>query len=145
MKKIETDPKFQLKLNSLQRNMFNFLTGKKIECKLIDLNPTTKEETDHIENLLIQGKFKDRYEKEFIFQVHLDQIRLKLDTAQPQVYVQFQHAKDQSIKVDVDTNGQLYSVITQYLYTEKVEKFEIQKAKKESAKENVQEEPAVNA
>jgi cellobiose phosphorylase len=138
MKKIENDPKVQLKRNSLQRNMFNFLTNKKISCKLIDLVPPTKDETDHIETLIIQGKHKDRNENEFTFQVVLDEVRLKLDTAQPQVTVHFQHCKDQVIKFDVDTNGQLHDVIEKYLYTEKVEKFEIIKAKKET-------EPAVNA
>ncbi len=129
------DAKILSRNNALHRNMFNFLTSKKISCKLIDLNPRTNLETDHIENLITQGKYIDRLGNEFYFQLHLDQTRLKLETSQPQVIIYFQYLINDIIKIDVDTNGQLFSTITQYLYIKSKEDFIIYKSIKENKPE----------
>jgi len=128
------DLKHAKQMRSWMQNMFNFLsTTKKLSVKLIDTTSKNKksDDPDYVETNIIQGSFKDRYEKEFIFQVHLDPDRKKGDTAQNQVYVSFQHKKDNCIKIDVDTNGQLYDVITQYVYSDKDEKMTFYKTAKE--------------
>jgi hypothetical protein len=134
------DLKHAKQMRSWMQNMFNFLaTSKKLNVKLIDTTAKNKkaDDADYVENNIIQGIFKDRYEKEFTFQVHLDPERKKGETAQNQVYVSFQHKKDNCIKIDVDTNGQLYDVITQYVYSDKDEKMVIYSPEKVEKTETV--------
>lgn len=132
METVTIELKAQMRSNSLMKNMFNFLVSKKIDSKFIDLTPPKEDDPNHIPTFIIQGKMTDRFNNEFLFQIHLDKDRLKLDTAQPQVTLHFQHLTNQTIKLDVDTNGQLVSALQQYIYLSKSETFKTYKSKKES-------------
>jgi hypothetical protein len=95
--------------------LFNMLKKQELDCKLVDLNPKIKDDSEHVPKFVIQGTQLSMNKKRFSFQITIDTEALNKNN-KLQTILTLQHLKEEIVVVTPQTTGQLFNLIKLYNY-----------------------------